>query len=166
MVRVIRFFCGYVHVELTGYSPERFLNLCRSRHIMLWDLQPFGNGYEFYISIKSFRRLKPILRKTGTKVHITEKKGFSPLAFRYRKHKFFFVGIVAACCLLISFSGFIWNVEINGNSRFSDQTLIGYLEEQGAGYGSLKKRLDCEKLEADIRRVYNGVRIKSICRAV
>ena len=157
MNRLFRFFFGYVHVRLTGYAPERFLNLCGSRHILLWDLRPLGNGYEFYISIRSFRRLKPLLKKTGTKVHITEKRGLRPLAFRYRKHKFFVVGIGAACCLLIAFSGFIWDVEINGNSRFSDQTLIGYLEEQGAGYGSLKKGLDCEDLEERIRRDYPDI---------
>lgn len=157
MIRIIRFLDGYVHVQLTGYAPERFLNLCRSRHILLWDLQPSGQGYGFYISIRSFRRLKPLLRKTGTKVHITEKRGLFPLAFRYRKHKFFLVGIAAACGILISFSGFIWDVEINGNSRFSDQTLLGYLEEQGAGYGSLKNRLDCEKLESDIRKDYPDI---------
>ncbi|MCU6761207.1 sporulation protein YqfD [uncultured Roseburia sp.] len=157
MIRLMKFFNGYLHVHVTGYSPERFLNLCSNRNILLWDLLPSKNGYEFYISIQAFRQLKPILKKTGTKIHIIEKSGFPFMAFRYRKHKFFFVGIAAALLLLFTMSRFIWNVQIDGNSYFSDQTLTKYLEEQGVGYGSRKKDLKCEEIEKQIRTDYPDI---------
>ena len=34
----IKFFRGYVYVHLTGYATERFLNLCGSRNILIWNL--------------------------------------------------------------------------------------------------------------------------------
>ena len=79
------------------------------------------------------------------------------MAFKYRKHKFFFVGIAAALLLLFVMSRFIWNVQIDGNSYFSDQTLTKYLAEQGVGYGSLKKDLECEEIEKQIRTDYPDI---------
>ena len=31
-------YTGYVRVRLTGRSPERFFNLCRSSKILLWNI--------------------------------------------------------------------------------------------------------------------------------
>ena len=44
----IKFFRGYVYVHLTGYATERFLNLCGSRNILIWNLKPTEDGYYFY----------------------------------------------------------------------------------------------------------------------
>lgn len=56
-------FRGYVYVHLTGYATERFLNLCGSRNILIWNLKPTEDGYYFYISVDGYRSLKPILKK-------------------------------------------------------------------------------------------------------
>ena len=37
LLSVIKYFRGYVHVKLTGYAPERFLNLCGNRNILIWN---------------------------------------------------------------------------------------------------------------------------------
>ena len=63
LLSVIKYFRGYVHVKLTGYAPERFLNLCGNRNILIWNLKPCENGYTFCISVDAFRQLKPILKK-------------------------------------------------------------------------------------------------------
>lgn len=157
MIRFIKFFHGFLYVRLTGYSPERFLNLCSNKDILIWDLKPVDQGYEFYISIRAFRQLKPLLKKTGTKIHIKKKTGLPFLAFQYRRHKFFFVGIAICFCILFSMSRFVWDVEINGNSYFSDQVLTTYLDTLGIGYGTLKGKLDCALIEEQIRKDYPDI---------
>lgn len=42
------FFQGYLYIYLSGYSPERFLNLCGRKNIVLWDLQWEQEGYRFF----------------------------------------------------------------------------------------------------------------------
>ena len=84
----IKFFRGYVYVHLTGYATERFLNLCGSRNILIWNLKPTEDGYYFYISVDGYRSLKPILKKTKTKARILKKYGVPFQLFRYRKHKY------------------------------------------------------------------------------
>ena len=58
MISFFRYLKGYVRVRLTGYSPERFLNLCKSRHVEIWELQNNGFYYEMNVSIRDFRKLK------------------------------------------------------------------------------------------------------------
>ena len=54
MLNFIKFFQGYLLVTVTGYSPERFLNLCGKMNMVLWGLKPVGGGYQFFISKKAF----------------------------------------------------------------------------------------------------------------
>ena len=60
---LIKFFHGFLRIQLSGYSPERFLNLCSNHNILIWDLTNYGDGYEFNISIHGYRQLKPLLKK-------------------------------------------------------------------------------------------------------
>ena len=32
----MRYLRGYVKIQIQGYSPERFLNLCSYHHILIW----------------------------------------------------------------------------------------------------------------------------------
>ena len=54
---------GYVRLRLHGYSPERFLNLCNARRLEVWGLICNRDGdYEFYMTVKGYRRVKPLVR--------------------------------------------------------------------------------------------------------
>ena len=84
--RVLQYIRGYLRIRITVYSTERFLNLCSNKQIYLWGLEHKNHGYEMCISIKEFRKLKPILKKTGTKVSIVERFGLPFFLHRYRKY--------------------------------------------------------------------------------
>ena len=153
-ISIIKFVRGYVYVHLTGYAPERFLNLCGKNDILLWDLQATEDGYFFHISIEGFKRLRPILKKTHTKVHILEKKGLPIYFFRYRKRKLFVAGLLLCVFLLFYVSGFVWNIEVCGNSYLSEETILMFLEEEDAYFGTKISKIDCAVLEEKLRSVY------------
>ena len=156
-ISIIKFVRGYVYVHLTGYAPERFLNLCGKNNILLWDLQAVEDGYLFHISIEGFKILRPILKKTHTKIRILEKKGLPIYLFRYRKRKFFVVGLVFCIFILFYVSGFIWNIEVCGNSYLSEETILSFLEEEDAYFGSKIAKIDCTGLEEKLRSDYPEV---------
>ena len=54
-VLLMRYLKGYLRICVTSTSPERFLNLCRNRGILMWGMSPHGSDYEMYISIRGFR---------------------------------------------------------------------------------------------------------------
>lgn len=103
LTRILRYIKGYVRIRITGYSPERFLNLCKYRKIPVWGLLPGRNFYDMNITIAGMKKLKPILKKTGTNLRILEKNGLPFFLFRHRKRKIFFAGLLDASLSYISF---------------------------------------------------------------
>lgn len=157
LLSIIKFFRGFVCVRLSGYAPERFFNLCSNRNIVIWNLERDGDDYEFCISVRAFRTLRPILKKTRTKLVIRKRCGFPFWMHRYRKRKIFFFGILLFMGLLFLLSQFIWNIEINGNSYITDETILAYLKQQRLTFGTPKKEIDAEKLEENLRMAFDDV---------
>lgn len=75
MINLLKFLRGYVRIRVWGFAPERFMNLCSSRNILLWDITKEKDVYEMCISLGGFRRLKGIARKTRTRVVILKRCG-------------------------------------------------------------------------------------------
>ena len=95
-----RYLKGYVRVRLKGYSPERFLNLCRARSIEIWDLRSSGLTYEMNLGIRDFRKLKPLRKKARAHVEIIERHGLPFFLHRNRNRKMFPVGILLCVAFL------------------------------------------------------------------
>lgn len=70
MIQLIKYLKGYVIIRVSGYSPERFMNLCKNRGILLWDVYNCGDCYRMCVSVSGFFRLKSCLRKTKTRAAI------------------------------------------------------------------------------------------------
>lgn len=157
LLSLMKYAKGYVYVRITGYAPERFLNLCGNRDILIWNLLPCEDGYEFCISVAGFRQLKPILKKTRTKVRILRRVGAPFLTFRYRKRKLFGVGLLFFGMLLYYLSGFIWNIEINGNSYLSNEVILDFLKDEACTFGTKKSDINCQVLEEALRSRYSEV---------
>ena len=153
----MRYLKGYVKIRIQGFSPERFLNMCSYHDIYIWGLSPAGNGYEMYLSIADFRRLKPLARKTHSKVTLIRRCGFPFFLFRYRKRKLFFFGLFICIILLKIYSLFIWDIHFEGNEKWPDETLAGYLKSEGVAPLMLKSEVDCPGIVKNIRREYNDI---------
>ena len=74
-ISLLKYIKGYLLVHLTGYAPERFLNMCGKRNILVWNLRKTEDGYYFNISVEGYKALRPILKKTRTRAAITERHG-------------------------------------------------------------------------------------------
>lgn len=158
MIRTfIRYLRGYVRIRVQGFSPERFLNMCSYHQIFIWGLAPDGSGYEMFVSIRDFRRLKPLVKKTHTKLTVTGRYGFPFFLFRYRKRKLFFIGLFLCIALLKMYSLFIWDIHFEGNEKWPDETLTEYLRSEGVAPFMLKSEVDCPGIVKNIRKEYNDI---------
>ena len=153
----IRWLQGYIRLCVAGYSPERFLNMCCFHNLFIWGLEPTEKGYEMYMSISDFRKLKPIIRKTHTKVTLEGRYGFPFFLARYRKRKLFFAGLFLCAVLLRAYSLFIWDIHFQGNERYPDTTLAEFLESEGVAPAMLRSRVDCPGIVKAIRKEYNDI---------
>lgn len=157
LISLLRYIQGYLKIRVTGYSPERFLNLCKNKKIAVWGLESGHNAYDMYIKVAGFRKLKPILRKTQTKVSILERYGIPFFFHRYRKRKLFFVGVFSCFLIIYSMTFFIWNIDLEGNQTITDDVLIEYLEAEKIYHGMAKRDVDCEQIAKDIRKNFNEI---------
>lgn len=164
LLRLIKYFRGYVEVALWGYAPERFLNLCSNHDILIWDLYQKGDVYYFKVSVPAFRNLKPLLRKSGTHIKIGRKNGIPFFFFRYRKRKILFASIFACMVILYVLSRFIWKININGNDSVTDDSMLQFLEEKNSAYGTHISDIDCTKLEEEIRSCFDSIIWTSVKR--
>ena len=157
LIDKLKYLQGYVKIRLTGYAPERFLNLCSNHDILIWNLEYEEDHYVFCISVRGLKRLKPILKKTRTTFVILERVGLPFVMRRYRKRKLFFAGIVLCCGLLYTMSLFVWKIEVNGNLHETDSNIIKFLEENKVRHGLLKSKIDCEEIEEKLRAGYEDI---------
>ena len=130
------------------------MNLCTNQNLLLWKVKRTSAGYEMYMTIKGFFCLKPIVRKTGTKVRVLEKRGFPFLMHKYKKHRFFQLGLLICLMTLWIASCYIWDIRLSGNIMVTDDNLYDFLSEQQVLTGIRKSEIDCEKIEKSIRKAY------------
>ena len=154
MVEFLKYVRGYLRIRVSGFSPERFMNLCSNKGILLWKIEREGDVYYMNIHLDGFRALRPIVRKTGTKVAVLERCGlpfFLPKLFR---RKAFIGGLMLAVAFWMVSSLFIWDIQTAGNYRITDDVFNTFLRKQQVMVGMKKSELDIGALEKQIRRTF------------
>jgi len=137
---------GYVVIEVTGFSVERFVNLAIHKGLYIWDVSYQGASVRMKVSIKGFKQLKECARKTNCRFKIKEKRGAPFTIYKFRKRKLFPLGIVAFIALLYYLSGFVWLVEVTGNERLESALILEFLEERGLSAGERRRGVDRQGL--------------------
>ncbi|MEG1847328.1 MAG: sporulation protein YqfD [Lachnospiraceae bacterium] len=161
-MNLIQYSRGYVRIKVWGYSPERFMNLCSSHDILLWEIVPNKDSYCMNISIHGFLSLRPILKKTRTKVAILQRYGLPFFIKNLKKRTIFLLGIVGCLLFLIWMSTRLWTIDLVGNSTITRDEWMDYLTQVGIYYSMPKRKIDVEELEKKIRNQYDEVTWTSV----
>lgn len=157
LIRLWRYIRGYLRIRITGSGTERFINGCRHRKIRLWNLQAVNGAYEVNMFVCDFRKLKTILRKTGTKVTIVKRIGLPFFLFRYRRRKLFFAGCVLCLAVLFMLTRFIWDIDLSGNQIYTREQILHYLGDNKVHTGMVKSKVNCSGIAADLRKNYKNI---------
>ncbi len=148
---------GYLRIQLSGYDSERFLNLCMKKQIVALNLSHENEVSRFFMTVKDFRRVRPLVRKTHVHLKIIGRYGLPFFLYRNRRRKGYVTGFTLFFLLLYIMSNFIWNISIEGNRRYTDDAILSYLSQHEIHYGMLKRKIDCDSLEQEIREDYSEI---------
>lgn len=108
----------------------------------------------FKIMPRDFKHLKSIAEKTGVRLRITEKHGL-PFWMITGRRRSLWVGGLAAFFLLIFVSSFyVWDISFDGNCRFTDETLLHFIDAVPVRCGMRKSEISCADLENRIRNAF------------
>ena len=154
MIELLKYMRGYLRIRVSGFSPERFMNLCSNRGILLWDIVREGDVYFMCINLRGFWELQPIVKKTGTRVAVLERYGLPFFLPEMLKRKVFLAGLFLTIAFWIFSSFYIWDIELEGNYQITEDVFEGFLREQEVRVGMRKEDLDIEALEKEIRRYF------------
>lgn len=149
---LINYILGYVNIEVEGFYIERFINMCISKRIFLWNMNRKKSSImSVSIGIEDFKKIKEVSKKSGCKIKINEKKGLPFLFNRYKKRKIFIVMLFITFFVICILSNFIWNIEIEGLSEINSNEIYKTLENNGLKIGSNKKNIDTKEIVNNIR---------------
>ena len=138
MFSVFKMIGGYCKVHVSGSGRERFLNLCKNKKILIWNLLSEPDGYSFFISFKAYRMLGEIGEKSNTQIRIEGKYGLPFFLYRHKKRKMFYMGMIFCTVLVFFLSLFIWDIKIIGTEQYTKDEIRTYLSEKGINNGILK----------------------------
>lgn len=128
---ILNYFTGYVEIEVEGFFIERFINMCISKKILLMDInRKRASMMKVNVSIKDFKKLKQVAKKTESRIKIISKKGLPFTIHKYRKRKIFGVLFLLVIIAMVISSNYIWNIEITGNVKISNEEIIKNLRRK------------------------------------
>lgn len=150
------FFCGGVRAGIDGYDRERFFNIAAQRELSVCEISEDHEtkAVTFWTKVSDFKKMKPVARKTGTRLSIVSKFGLPFFFHRNRKRKLFAAGLLTFFLLLFWLSRFIWDISFEGNRRFTDEMLLHYMETLPVACGMKKSDISCEELESGLRGAF------------
>ncbi len=149
VLNFIRFVMGYVCFTAYGGFPERFLNLCRMRGIILWDLRSIDGVIHAKTDRSGYRRIRAVARKSGMKVRISQKCGLPFFLNRHSKRAGLIVGACFCIAMLCILSTRIWSIDVIGNKSIPSEDIIGVFEELGVRKGVAGKKIGINFVETE-----------------
>lgn len=143
---------GYLNISIEGYYIERIINICKMEKIFLWNLKKINNvKAKCSISVKDYKRIIKIAKKTKSKIKIESKNGIPFFINKYRKRKIFFFSIIIVIIIIQILSLYVWNIEIviDGNEQ-----IVGIendLKDSGLEIGKKKNKIDTKEIVNKLR---------------
>lgn len=149
---------GYVNISVEGYFIERFINICISKNILLWNMKRKKSSFLYTnIGMKDFRKMKEIAKITKCRVKIQRKRGLPFLLNKYKKRKIFAISLAVILLLIFGTSNFIWNIEIVGNNTIETSEIMKDLNENGLKTGMIKQKINTKEVINNIRLKRNDI---------
>lgn len=157
-VRIINYLRGYVVVCADSFFLERFLNICLRRSLLLWDIKKTGERrMTAKMSIRAFREIRPVARRTRTRLHILQRCGLPFLLHRYRKRKLALFGLALFVALLWYTSSHVMSITIYGNNRIATETIRTTLADYGVSPGAPLSALDQKYLQNQLTAALDDI---------
>lgn len=147
--KALRYFEGSVSFTAVGGSPEKLLTLAARGRVPLWDIKPCLCGFSAGARLRDYAKLEKLASRSCTALTLKGKYGLPAAAARLAGHG----GLLAGAALFISliwfFSGFIWSVDISGNSSVPTARISQVLSSLGLFPGTFPLRTDTAKIERE-----------------
>ena len=149
---LLSYLVGYVRISIEGYYIERFINICKTKKITIWNLKRNKDIHlDLNIGINEFKEVCKIAKKTKCKIKIKSKRGFPFLLHRYKKRRLFIFLLLIIVIFIGLSSNFVWNVDIVEEDSVELENIAQDIENAGLRSGTLKSKINTKDIINKIR---------------
>ena len=146
-----------VRCLVTGEETLRFVNLCRNNGIELRHLVRRENAIQMEIDAENFKKLRPLVRKTHVKIRILNRHGPAFFFYRHKRRWWFLLGMTVFAGMIYILSLFVWQIDIDGNRKYTDALILQALAQMDVKTGCRKSEIDLPEIEEELRIMYNEI---------
>lgn len=142
---------GELRAALRGGDRERLLNACARGGIAAWDLGFDGEG-ALCLSLyeDDLEKLEKLALICMCECEVISRRGGSGSRRLLRRRAWPAI-LGAVCALLLAVSSlFIWDIEVIGNERLSDGTILRALADCGVSEGCFWPASDVERVRSEM----------------
>lgn len=157
MWHLIHRITGIVTVRIDGNNAERFLNLCKNKNVVIYNISADNGICEIDVPAKEILTLKKVRSKCMVKLRIVKKRGALLWIRRKRNVYSFTLGIIIYFVIIFFLQGNIYEVEIVGCQKYKEEDIKNFLGEMGIKEGINKKKINLKDIEFSIRDEYYGI---------
>ncbi|AKG35746.1 sporulation protein YqfD [Paenibacillus durus] len=122
---------GTVVLHISGKRVEGLINAVTEAGIVIWNVKATGSGVNLRLLLDDFYALRPLLKQTGCRMHITGRIGLPFVAARLWKRKFFAAGLVLFGIILVLLCSLVWSVRVEGNKRLASEDVLDAARQEG-----------------------------------
>lgn len=157
LLRLIRFFRGYVSFQVIGRFPERFVNICVRRGYFVFDAISDSQGFFCCLLLCDYKQIRYIARQAGVRLRVRSRHGLPFLLHRYKHRLGLMAGTMAFLIITIFLQSFVWTVDIHGADTISQSRLRAELSERGVFEGAYKNHIDPQRVERTLMQEMDSI---------
>ena len=142
-------FLGYCIIEIPLFSKEKFLNLCIRYGFDYFDVRVDEEAKRVYFKVSRHKH-KSILtacRVWEIRAKVVVRGGLPAVLYRYRKRWGIIVGVALSFFVFFYLQGRVWRIDIKGNERLSEESVVESLLQNGVYVGAWMKNIDTDYVE-------------------
>lgn len=147
MVNFFRWIIGFVRFRFENGFKDGFLNSCYEQQLAVRNICIADECLVAECAAGHYLRLCRVARQHGGRLRIIRKRGII-FPFLKIKNRFGLLAGAVAFAVIVSFlSGFVWHIDVAGNSRITENEIKTFLSDNGLSEGVYWDNIDKDKIE-------------------
>ena len=147
-----------IKISLKGNNVRRFINLCSSNDIELYDLKYASpDEYTCTINTNDYYEMKKHLKKTRTKSRVISRLGIYRLHKPFMKYWYCLLPFILIVTFLYWKTLKISEVVVSGGQKSLDESIEAYINDNNLGIGTWISSYDCTRAEQLLKKEFASI---------
>jgi len=148
-VKILNLLIGERKIRIKKEDRLTVLNMARENKIRIFSEKNTGEFTEYKLISREAKFLSFLCEDAEIEYELSALLGVNGFLYRYRKRYGILLGIFVLLLTTFMSQYYIWDFEIVGNDKISDDEILSGLSELGCTYGTYIPSLDFEMLAND-----------------